>query len=176
VRTMDFKEEGDKIMVIGRTYHELDGSEYQRSVHGLVQGSAPKIRMDEEMASANAVRELVTGDVDRDITAIHDCSAGGIGIALAEMAIKSGLGAQVDISVATSEDSDDFTTLFSESYARYIITVKSNKAEDVLSKINAPAAIIGEVKGNNLVIDEMLDVSVEDLQNAYHGVIEKFMA
>jgi phosphoribosylformylglycinamidine synthase II len=144
VRTMDFKEEGDKIMVIGRTYHELDGSEYQRSVHGLVQGSAPKIRMDEEMASANAVRELVTGDVDRDITAIHDCSAGGIGIALAEMAIKSGLGAQVDISVATSEDSDDFTTLFSESYARYIITVKSNKAEDVLSKINAPAAIIGE--------------------------------
>lgn len=176
VRTMDFKEEGDKIIVIGRTYNELDGSEYQRAVHGLVQGSAPKIRMDEELASAHAVQKLVTSDKERNITAIHDCSAGGIGIALAEMAIKSGLGAEVDLSKVPLEDADDFATLLSESHARYILTVKSSKADDLLAEIDAPSAIIGEVKGDTLIISGMVDITVEELQDAYNGVIEKFMA
>lgn len=176
VRTMDFKEEGDQIIVIGWTYNELDGSEYQRTVHGLVQGSAPQIRIDDEIQSAHSILDLLKDDVEGNITAIHDCSAGGIAIALSEMAIKSGLGASVDISLAPREDMSEFETLLSESHARYIITVKNNAVDAILEKIDAPCSVIGEVKGNELIIDELAQLKVEKLQQAYNGVIEKFMA
>ena len=176
VRTMDFKKEGDKILVIGWTYNELDGSEYHRTVHGLVQGSAPQIRIDEEIKSAHSILELVKDDSQGNITAIHDCSAGGIGIALSEMAIKSGMGAVVDLSLAPREDSTEFETMLSESHARYIVTVDSDAIDEVLEKINAPCSVIGEVKGTRLVMDELLDIEVKKLQKAYTGVIEKFMA
>jgi phosphoribosylformylglycinamidine synthase len=176
VRTMDFKKEGDHIIVIGWTYNELDGSEYQRTVHGLVQGSSPQIRIDDEIQSAHSILDLLKDDVEGNITAIHDCSAGGIGIALSEMAIKSGLGASVDISLAPREDMSEFETLLSESHARYIITVKNDAVDAVLEKIDAPCSVIGEVKGNELIIDELAQVKVEKLQESYNGVIEKFMA
>jgi phosphoribosylformylglycinamidine synthase subunit PurL len=176
VRTMDFKKEGDKILVIGWTYNELDGSEYHRTVHGLVQGSAPQIRIDEEIKSAHSILELVKDDSQGNITAIHDCSAGGIGIALSEMAIKSGMGAVVDLSLAPREDSTEFETMLSESHARYIVTVDSDAIDEVLENINAPCSVIGEVKGTRLVMDELLDIEVKKLQKAYAGVIEKFMA
>lgn len=176
VRTMDFKKEGDQIIVIGWTYNELDGSEYQRTVHGLVQGSAPQIRIDDEIQSAHTILDLLKDDSKGNITAIHDCSAGGIGIALSEMAIKSGLGANVDISLAPREDMSEFETLLSESHARYIITVENDAVDEILEKIDAPCSVIGEVKGNELIIDELAQVEVEKLQDAYHGVIEKFMA
>jgi phosphoribosylformylglycinamidine synthase len=176
VRTMDFKKEGDQIIVIGWTYNELDGSEYQRTVHGLVQGSAPQIRIDDEIQSAHTILDLLKDDSKGNITAIHDCSAGGIGIALSEMAIKSGIGARVDVSLAPREDMSEFETLLSESHARYIITVENDAVDEILEKIDAPCSVIGEVKGNELIIDELAQVEVEKLQEAYHGVIEKFMA
>ncbi|MCZ0212151.1 AIR synthase-related protein, partial [Streptomyces sp. UMAF16] len=61
-------------------------------MHGLVQGSAPQIRIDDEIQSAHTILDLLKDDSKGNITAVHDCSAGGIGIALSEMAIKSGLG------------------------------------------------------------------------------------
>jgi len=176
VRTLDFKKEGDQIIVIGCTYNELDGSEYYRAVHGLVQGSAPQIRIDEEIKSAHTILELLKNDSENNITAIHDCSAGGIGIALAEMAIKSGLGAHVDLALAPREDITGFETMFSESHARYIISVKKQNIDKIIKKINAPYAIVGEVKGQKLIIDNLADIEVEKLHEAYEGVIEKFMA
>lgn len=176
VRTMDFKKEGDQIIVIGWTYNELDGSEYHRTVHGLVQGSAPQIRIDDEIQSAKSILKLVQDDSEGNITAIHDCSAGGIGIALAEMAIKSGLGAKVDLSLVPREDMTEFEAMLSESHARYIVTVDSDAVDEFLEKINAPCSVIGEVKGNRLVMDELLDIEVKKIQEAYQGVIEKFMA
>ncbi|MCK9151094.1 phosphoribosylformylglycinamidine synthase subunit PurL [Methanobacterium alcaliphilum] len=176
IRTMDFKEEGDKIIIIGKTYNELSGSEYHRSVHGLLQGSAPKIRMDDELESVKSILKLLDDDSEGDITAIHDCSAGGIGIALSEMVIKSGMGAKVDLSLTPKEDVNDFEALLSESHARFIITAKADKADEILTKIKAPSAIIGEVVGKNLVIKGMVDLDVSKLQDAYQGVIEKYMA
>jgi phosphoribosylformylglycinamidine synthase len=176
VRTLDFKKEGDQIIVIGWTYNELDGSEYHRTVHGMVQGSAPQIRIDDEIQSAKSILELVQNDSQGNITAIHDCSAGGIGIALAEMAIKSGLGAKVDLSLVPREDMTEFEAMLSESHARYIVTVDRDAVDEFLEKINAPCSVIGEVKGNRLVMDELLDIEVKKLQEAYQGVIEKFMA
>ena len=183
VRTQDFRNEGDKILIIGKTYDEVDGSEYHRAVHGLEQGEAPKIRIDSEIASAKNVLNLLDNDpgkfkgVKNDITAIHDCSHGGIAIALAEMGMSSGYGCEIDLDkVPTEGEISVNNTLFSESHGRYLVTVRSDVLEKVLDSIDVPCACIGEVKGNRLKLSEDIDLSIEDLKNAYNGVIESYMA
>lgn len=188
VRTMDFKNEGDKIVIVGKTYDEVDGSEYHRAVHGIEQGAGPKIRIDDEIASAKSVLNLLDNDpgkfkgVENNITAIHDCSAGGIAIALSEMGISSGYGCEIDLDRVPTEDANEGerkislnNLLFSESHGRYILTVKSDVLEDVLDNINVPCACIGEVKGKTLKLSNDLELAVEDLKDTYNGVIESYM-
>ena len=64
IRTLPFKKEGDKILIIGKTYDEVEGSEYHRAVHNLEQGDAPKIRIDDELAVANTILDLIENDGD----------------------------------------------------------------------------------------------------------------
>jgi phosphoribosylformylglycinamidine synthase len=179
IRTMDFKNEGDKIILIGKTGAELDGSEYHKVVHGIVQGKPPKVNMDVEFKSASAVLELIRNDAKGAVTAVHDCSSGGLGIAAAEMAISGRIGAVLNTSKVLKENEGMSVSeiLFSESNARFVITVKSDGAEELLEKIDAPAAIIGEVRGKNLIIDdEIVNLSIDELKESYYGVIDKFMA
>jgi len=180
IRTLKFKNKGDKIILIGETNPELDGSEYHKTVHGVVQGNPPKVGIEEEFASAQAVLKLVEGDEAGSITAVHDLSAGGLGVAIAEMVISSGLGADIDLLEVPGVASLSAEILFSESHARYLITVKNKTAADVintLKEINVPSSIIGTVGGDSLIIKAAsLNISLEQLKKVYEGVIEKFMA
>ena len=172
IRTMDFKNEGDKILLIGKTYDELTGSEYHRTIHGIEKGTAPRIRIDEEVANGQCILDLISDDKDKNITAVHDVSAGGLAVALSEMVIKSGLGCEVNL---TDDELDKIQLLYSESHARYLLTVKNDALDDVLAKIDVPVQVIGEVKGTALNVNDH-EFSYEDLNDAYHGVIEKYMA
>jgi phosphoribosylformylglycinamidine synthase subunit PurL len=180
IRTLKFKNKGDKIILIGETNPELDGSEYYKTVHGVVQGTPPKVGIEEEFASAQAVLKLIEGDEAGSVTAVHDLSAGGLGVAIAEMVISSGLGADIDILEVPGVASLTAEILFAESHARYLITVKNKTADDVLNTLqdlNVPSGIIGTVGGDSLVIKAAsLNISLEQLKEAYEGVIEKFMA
>ncbi len=187
VRTMHFRNEGDKIVIVGATFDEVDGSEYHRAVHNLEQGEAPKIRIDSEIASAKAILKILDEDPGEfkgnknNITGIHDCSAGGIAIALSEMAISGNLGVNIDLNAVPTENDNisNNNLLFSESHGRYIVTVKADALDEVLTTIkamNVPCACIGEVKGNSLKLSDDIEIAVEDLKNAYNGVIEEYMA
>lgn len=172
IRTMDFKNEGDKILLIGKTYDELTGSEYHICIHGIEKGTAPRIRIDNELANGKCILKLVDEDKNKNITAIHDVSAGGLAIALSEMVISSKLGCEINLD---SDELDLNQLLYSESHGRYILTVKSDALDDILSKIDVDVDVIGEVKGNNLKINDN-EFSFEELDDSYHGVIEKYMA
>lgn len=174
IRTLNFKNEGDAIVIIGETFDEMGGSEYYRSVHDTISGYAPKIRLNDELESACSILNIISDDTNKDITAVHDCSAGGIGIALADMCIKSGLGADVDLNQAPG-NIENYVKLFSESHARYIITVKPEKLGDVLESIDVPCAKIGEVKGDSLKVNGLVDLPISKLEDAFEGTIEKFM-
>ena len=183
IRTMEFKKENDKIILIGVTRPEMDGSEYHKTMHGLVQGNPPRVNIEEEFVSAQAVLDIIRADENESITAVHDLSAGGLGVALAEMAIKGDIGASVDLpSVSGDESLSASEILFSESHARYLITVTEEASADILSILKekgVPAAVIGTVGGDSLNIsraENRVEISVSELNNAYHGVIEKFMA
>lgn len=179
IRTLDFKNEGDKIILIGKTYSELDGSEYHKVINGAAQGNPPKLDIEMELESVNSVLDLIKNDANGAVTAVHDCSSGGLAIALAEMAISGNLGAVCDMSQIPREDKEISNTelLFSESNARFVLTVKNEYAEEILNKINAPAAIIGSVEGKKLnVCENLIDIDVATLKESYHGVIENYMA
>lgn len=177
IRTMDFKEENDKILLIGETYDELGGSEYLRTVYGIEDGMAPRIRIDQETANGKTVLDIIDSDNDKNITAVHDVSNGGILVALSEMALKSGLGCEIDISaILTDDDLDVCELLYSETHGRYIFTVKEDAVDDILEAIDVPVAVIGEVKGDSLKLSENIDIPVKKLDDAYHGVLEKYMA
>ena len=177
IRKMEFKEENDKILLIGETYDELGGSEYLRTVYGIEDGMAPRIRIDQETANGKTVLDIIDSDNDKNITAVHDVSNGGILVALSEMALKSGLGCEIDISaILTDDDLDVCELLYSETHGRYIVTVKEDAVDDILEAIDVPVAVIGEVKGNSLKLSENIDIPVKKLDDAYHGVLEKYMA
>lgn len=177
IRTMNFKEENDKILLIGETYDELGGSEYLRAIYGIEDGIAPRIRIGQETANGKTVLDIIDSDKDKNITAVHDVSNGGILVALSEMALKSGLGCEIDISsILTNDELDVAELLYSETHGRYIITVKEDGLDDILEAINVPVAIIGEVKGDSLKLSKNINIPVKDLYNAYHGVLEKYMA
>ena len=172
IRTMDFKNTGDKILLIGETYDELTASQYHKIIHNLEKGTAPKIRIEEELANAKTVLKLIDEDENKNITAVHDVSAGGIAVALSEMCISSDKGCEVSL---TSDTLDENQLLYSESHGRYIVTVKDEALEDILSEIQVPVSVIGEVKGNTLKINNN-EFTFDELNNAYTGVIEKYMA
>ena len=145
-----------------------------------MQGKAPQVRMDEEHGSAMAVLELIKNDINGNVTAVHDLSAGGLGVAISEMAISGGLGARIDLSKVPADETLTVSEiLFSESHGRYLVTVKKDVADEILNKIksnNVPAAIIGQVNEDKLVMNESISIPVEKLKKSYTGVIEKFMA
>jgi phosphoribosylformylglycinamidine synthase subunit PurL len=180
IRTLKFKNKDDKIILIGETNPELDGSEYYKTVHGVVQGNPPKVGIEEEFVSAQAVLKLIEDDEAGSITAVHDLSAGGLGVAIAEMVISGGLGANIDLLEVPGVARLSAEILFAESHARYLITVKNKTADDVLKTLqdmNVPSGIIGTVGGDSLIIKAAsLNISLEQLKEAYEGVIEKFMA
>jgi phosphoribosylformylglycinamidine synthase len=177
VRTFEFKGEGDKIIIIGETHPELGGSEYQKLILGKVQGEPPHVHLEDEYNVAMAVLNLIRNDSEGNITAVHDCSTGGIGVTVSEMAFSGGLGAEIDLSqIPGAEGLNDFEALFSESHGRFLVTVKEEVADEILGKLDVPAAVIGTVNGDSLVINDSVNIPVSELKNSYHDVIEKFMA
>ena len=75
----------------------------------------------------------------------------------------------------TSDELDENQLLYSESHGRYLMTVKADALDDILSKIDVDVNVLGEVKGNILRINEN-EFSIEELKDSYYGVIEKYMA
>jgi phosphoribosylformylglycinamidine synthase len=93
------------------------------------------------------------------------------------MAMSGDIGAQIDLSLLPCfEELNDYEKLFSESHGRFIITVKEDASDEILGKINMPAAVIGAVGGDSLVINDSNNISLKELKDSYHGVIENFMA
>lgn len=177
VKTFEFKGEGDKIIIIGETSAELGGSEYQKLILGNVDGQPPLVNIEDEYNTAMAVLNLIRKDTNGDVTAVHDCSTGGLGVALSEMALSGDLGAEINLSqVPASEELDDFELLFSESHGRFIVTVKEEALEEIMDKLEVPAAVIGTVNGDSLVLNASFKIQLSEIRDSYHGVIEKYMA
>jgi phosphoribosylformylglycinamidine synthase II len=125
--TMDAKAAGHLVYVLGETYPELGGSEWY-AMHGFIGNRVPEVRA----KKAKELYETLSRAIQAGLVAsCHDCSDGGLGVAIAETAFSGGLGLFVDLGLVASvgiERND--TLLFSESQSRFVVTV-SPDAKDV---------------------------------------------
>jgi phosphoribosylformylglycinamidine synthase len=107
--------DGELIYLLGDTREEFGGSAVA-TLQGLLTGMPPQVDLDAERVLAEI---LVAGSRDGMLTAAHDVADGGVGLALAEMAMRAGIGARTWV----PDGVDAFTFLFSESAARAIVVV-----------------------------------------------------
>ena len=142
--SMDLKAPGNLLYILGETRPELGGSYYYR-LYGLVGDSVPGTAQ----AGPATARVLHRAIADGLVRACHDCSEGGLAVALAEMALAGGLGAEADmrrIPVGAGDSLADDWLLFSESNGRYLAEVRLEDAgafEALLAAI--PWACFGRV-------------------------------
>jgi phosphoribosylformylglycinamidine synthase len=169
VTSSDFKKEGDVILLIGQNKEEIGGSQYLSIIHDLRKGTPPTLDLNREKNVQDAVLEIIG---QRLASSVHDCSDGGLVIALAECCILGGNGAVITIKDKMRTDA----LLFGESQSRIVIsTARKNqeKIKTICKKFHAPCTAIGEVKGDSLVINNSIKVKVARLQEAHGKAIPK---
>ncbi|MFH1328396.1 MAG: phosphoribosylformylglycinamidine synthase subunit PurL [Candidatus Bathyarchaeota archaeon] len=180
ITSMAFKNPGDKILAIGKTYPELGGSEYFHEIHKLTGGKPPRSYVEMEKASMDVVMKGIRGGL---ITSAHDCSKGGIAVALAIMAIKGKLGANVELSRIPAEGINRIDSLmFSESQARFIVTSPPMYAKKLLktSVKNTSIRIIGDVVASDRFTlnnngEKIVDSSLGEMKKIWEMTIPKAM-
>jgi phosphoribosylformylglycinamidine synthase len=148
--TMDFKESGNAVYLIGATYPELGASEYAL-MKGIVDIEVPKVHDPKEALSCyTALHKAILEGLVRSA---HDCSDGGFAVALCEMCFSGELGAQIDLSsVANDGCAADTELLFSESAARIVIEVTAANAGRVEKMFaGLPLRRIGAVTRGDMV-------------------------
>jgi phosphoribosylformylglycinamidine synthase len=130
--TMDAKKAGDLVYVLGETHNELGGSEWF-ALNGYIGNNVPKV----DALKAKKLYDALSRAVKEGLVAsCHDCSDGGLGIALAETAFSGGLGMNIDLSLVPTKgiERDDYL-LFSESQSRFVVTISpeaKNKFEEIM--------------------------------------------
>lgn len=151
--TMDLKEPGNHLYVVGATANELGGSHFAL-VESLTGGEVPKVDAALAKRTFAAMHKAIHNGLVR---ACHDLSEGGLAVAVAEMAFAGGLGAQVDVDQVPAWSDVDSTAavLFSESNTRFLCEVRPDQTEafeaafsDADPSLRIPCQRIGTVTGS----------------------------
>ncbi|MUL40432.1 phosphoribosylformylglycinamidine synthase subunit PurL [Streptomonospora sp. PA3] len=159
--------EGARVVLLGSTREELGGSVWAETVHGHLGGLPPRVDLAAEAALA---RLLAAAADERLLAGAHDLSDGGLAVALAESALRGGVGCSVHVE-------DPFTALFSESGARAIVVVEPEEEQSfarLCDEHGVPAAEIGTIGGTALTVtfpDGGFSISLDDLREAHTATL-----
>ncbi|MGL1922215.1 MAG: phosphoribosylformylglycinamidine synthase subunit PurL [Hyphomicrobiales bacterium] len=170
--TYAFKNDGDNILLIGKEEGHLGCSTYTEIMLGKSLGQAPKVDLEAELKNGNFVRGLIH---DGSVNAVHDVSDGGLYVAVAEMAMASGLGADIKMSDVSIPE---HAALFGEDQGRYILTVPPGGVATILKQANEQGItmrLLGTVIGSRLTIDETRPISVSKLKKTHEEWLPNFM-
>lgn len=177
--TQEFKNNGDIIMLIGENKNDLGGSEYLKIIHNMKRGTVPNLDLKLEKNVQDTILELIDNGF---INSAHDCSEGGLSIALAECCItdkEKMKGAEV--SLPKSRLRKD-AVLFGESQSRVIISFSANRQKDVekiTKRKNVPYTILGKVGGKELVInigeEKLIEIGLNELNNTWRGSLGRYL-
>ncbi len=173
-----FRADGDSIVLLGDNTAELGASEYLARVHGLTLGAVPAVDLDHERRLVDALLEAIGSGV---VQSAHDCSEGGLAVALAECCIgdrTQTFGAQVDVTDPLLSSAR--AIFFGEAQGRVIVsTTDGERVVAVAAAHGVPARVIGRVTvGQRLVIaagTHTLDTALEPLVDAYFDAIPALM-
>ena len=168
-----FTEVGDSILLIGTTRGHLGSSLYLRDVVGRQEGAPPPVDLATERKHGEAVLGLISHGLL--VSACHDLSDGGLLVALAEMCLPRGIGAQIQFDTGLPHHA----YAFGEDQARYLIAVPPNAKDEVLVRLNLadiPFTDLGVTIPDLLIIEDLMRVPVEFLQTAHEAWLPEYMA
>jgi phosphoribosylformylglycinamidine synthase len=167
-----FKGEGEAILLVGETKGWLGQSLYLRDICGKEEGAPPPVDLAAEKRHGEFVRKAVTAG---RISAAHDVSDGGLALALAEMAIASGIGAQLDAAPGVPPHA----FWFGEDQARYVLTARAADADTLIAEAKAagvPVMKIGATFGNALGLPGESPVPIAALSEKFEAWLPAYMA
>jgi phosphoribosylformylglycinamidine synthase subunit PurL len=170
--TLAFKAEGEAIILIGGAPSWLGQSLYLRDVCGREEGAPPPVDLDAERRHGDFVRGLIASG---QATAVHDVSDGGLLVALAEMAMASELGAELEMPSGQLPHA----FWFGEDQGRYVLTVKAADAAGVLEQAangGISAQRLGRTAGNALILPPERPILIATLVSRFEGWLPGFMA
>ncbi len=162
------KHDGDFVLFIGSSHNDLGGSEYLKVVHGIVAGRPPALDLTRERAVNKLILAAARGGLLRSA---HDCSDGGMLVALAEACMLGGLGMRgpaLDPEPPLRLDA----AFFGESPSRYIVSAPSRAMPELQSlarRHHVEIALLGLAGGDVLELEGQLRVPLADLRLAWEG-------
>ena len=169
--TLAFKAPDEAILLIGETAGWLGQSIYLREISEREEGAPPRVDLAAERRHGDLVRALIVEGV---ASAAHDVSDGGLLVALAEMAMAGGIGAELDRAPLTAH-----AFWFGEDQGRYVVTVKPSVAEKVLSRARScgiPARQLGFTGTDALTLQDERPILVAKLRERFESWLPAYMA
>ncbi len=169
--TLDFKQAGDRIYMLGTSRDDLGSSEYLREVHRVEFSACPYFDLEEESRLQGVLAKLIAG---RMIESAHDVSDGGLFVSLVESAMPNGLGFSVKTAPGIRKDA----WLFGEAQSRVVVTVKPEQAvafERFLQDHHQNFEILGVVEGDQLHIDGANWGPLTDWKNTFDNLLATIM-
>ncbi|MBB6259563.1 phosphoribosylformylglycinamidine synthase [Paenochrobactrum gallinarii] len=163
-------QDGDVLILLGGDGTHLGQSIYLRDLFDRADGPPPSVDLAIEKRNGDFVRSAIRNG---QVTACHDLSDGGLALAVAEMAIKSGKGASIELGEGARH-----ALMFGEDQARYVVSTSAETAN--LLALNAegsgiPFRILGTVGGTELNFGDACKVSVDALKASYEGWFPNYM-
>ena len=148
--SLDFKQKGDLIFIIGESYDDISSSEYLASFHGIKASPAPYFDLEKEYEVQDTIKGLIINEL---INAAHDVSDGGLFISLTEMAMPRDLGFDIVTDAEIREDA----FLFGEGQGRVVVSVSEETEEDFIEFMmgsNVNFTLLGHVTKGKLMVDD----------------------
>ncbi|MCM8826436.1 MAG: phosphoribosylformylglycinamidine synthase subunit PurL, partial [Candidatus Omnitrophica bacterium] len=169
--TQYFKKNSDIIVLLGDCKEELGGSEYLKDIHSLIRGEVPELDLEKELALHNTVLECIRKGL---ISSAHDCSEGGLIVAIAESCISNNeklIGARIDnLDYSIRLDA----LFFGETQSRVIISCNKDNLsmiESIANKNKVNFRVIGEVGGKKLIVtknnEKIINLSLEKISRCW---------
>ncbi|MDE1770475.1 MAG: phosphoribosylformylglycinamidine synthase subunit PurL [Thaumarchaeota archaeon] len=169
-------ENDDVAILVGITKDELGGSEYYEYIHGLIGGKCPVVDMKNSKKTQDAILDVIKRDI---VKVAHDCSKGGLGVAISKLCITNEIGCTVSIEKIPSEKLRLDELLFSETHSRFLLVIPpkdEKKVMTLLSKKGISHGMIGKFSGSDISFQEkgktVTSVRVDKAQEKWLNSLE----
>jgi phosphoribosylformylglycinamidine synthase II len=168
--TMDFKNEGDYIFLLGQSSNDIGSSEYLHKVQGIEFSPAPHFEIEEELALQQLLTKLIARQL---ISSAHDISEGGLAVTLFESCFNRNLG--VDVVAADSGIRKD-AYWFGEGQSRVVVSVSESLLNEFKAAVGShPFEELGIVTAGEMEVDGMNWGKIEDWKSSYDTAIENII-
>jgi phosphoribosylformylglycinamidine synthase len=169
----------DCLILIGNTKDELGGSEYSEYIHKFIGGKCPAVDFVESKKNMDAVLEIIENEL---IKSAHDCSKGGLAVAVSELCMTNQIGCSVSVENISNPQLEYDKILFSESHSRYLLTFdKKNlqRLEELLKKNNVTFQTIGKFGGESIQFTDdsksLIDLSVDKAHKTWINSLKEMV-